>query len=193
MLNFDAFMIMLIGFAQEPIEPDRSDSRYLPIRQVRIDGDFRFQYYGHPRNYSVWISPASSPLNNLGYMGLQILSSHGRLDQLVFRVCSASANRTYEYAFNFIEGAPRVKMRQGSRASIRGENVLWEEVRCIDFVVFDLIEHMLPPQITAYRPEPLPYNRSTAKRPCFVCGNATSLHAGTCDDCRNGVPFAASE
>lgn len=188
MLDFKTLRATLLGFAGEPIELNHPDSQRLPISGSKVDKGFRFEFSGQPQSYEVWISP-NMYHSNVGYMGLRIRKTADRIDQLVFRVCASNAGKTYEYTFNFIEGMPLVSMRQGLGGSVSGNYVRWQPVRCIDRIVFDLIELMMPPQMIAHRPKPEGYNRSTARKPCFVCGNMVLGNWETCGDCNN-VPVA---
>jgi len=192
MKPFESLMTMLLGFADVHIEPDYSDPRYFPIRESRYGHNFTFYYHGRSvDDYTVWIYPDMFH-HNAGYMSLRIQKSYNIVDCLTFRVCSQSAGMTYEYKFNFTEGTPAVEMRQGRGANVTGERVRWQTVRCINFVVFDLIELMLPPQIAAYKPKFGPHYGSKADKPCFVCGASVPWNWETCSDCYDNVPVAAA-
>jgi hypothetical protein len=183
MRYFESLRTMLLGFANEPIEPDYSDPQYIPIRQHKRGEGFTLNYHGRSvAVYQVWIYPDSFH-SNVGYMSLQIQKQDDEIICLTFRVCSTSAYKTYEYTFNFLDGKPAVEMRVGRGANVTGERVRWEKVRCIDFVVFDLINLMLPPQILAYKPEFPRIYLSTADHPCFVCGASVPYSWETCNNC----------
>lgn len=187
MNNFEPLRTMLLGFANEHIEPDYSDPRYYPIRVHKKGHGFTLDYHGRTvDNYEVWIYPDGYH-HNAGYIGLRIQKTDGRVDCLTFRACATRAGMVYEYKFNFTEGKPAVEMRQGRGGSVTGERVHWQTVRCINFVVFDLIYLMLPPQILAYKPDPGPYYGSTADKPCFVCSATVPHNWETCGDCYNNV------
>lgn len=191
MLNFTTLRTMLLGFAGEPIELNYTDPRYVPIRINKVEDGFRFQIHGWPIDYTAWISPYRYH-SNTGYMGLHIQKTGDHIDCLTLRVCATSAGMVYEYKFNFTTGKPAVEMRQGRGRTVTGERVHFEKVRCIDLVIFDLINLMLPPQITAHRPEPGPYYGSTADKACFVCDNVmVPYNWEICGDCRGNVMVAA--
>jgi hypothetical protein len=185
---FETIRTMLLGFASEPVEIN-TDPLCRPVIEDRTEDGFRLQFNGNPHDYKVWISPVDFH-SNVGYMSLHVTKDNdNNITCLVFRICSTSAGKTYEYKFNPFDDQPAVEMRIGHGANVTGERVRFEKVRCIDFVVFDLIDLMLPPQINAHRPAPGPYYPvSTADKPCFVCETtAVPYNWEVCSDCHDNV------
>lgn len=188
-LKLETLRDMLLGFAGEPVHPDYSDPRYIPIREKRNESGFAVDLHGYPHNYEAWIHPNGFHYN-AGYMGLRVQKGPALMGvtSLTFRVVAENAGMVYEYKFNFGTGQPPLEMQQGRGGNVHGERVHLRKVRCIDLVVLDLISLMLPPQFEKHRP-PFRTSYMTRYKACISCGlNQIQDHWTVCDDCRyNGA------
>lgn len=181
-LMFESLRSMLLGFANEPVTPDYSDPRYVPIRLSKSGDGFNITFTGRPDNYEAWIHPHRFH-SNTGYMGLRIQKNDDVIRCLTFRVAAYNAGMTYEFKFNFDEGQPELELRQGRGANITGERVAFQKVQCIDLVVLDLVELMLPPQFLAYNPEIYRGTWGFVDKPCILCGASIRNNWYVCGDC----------
>jgi hypothetical protein len=184
MVNFETLRSMLKGFANEPVEPDYSDSRFLPIRGTERRDGYTVQRFGTPDDYQVLMSPLGYP-NPSGYMGLRIQKPGGELHCLTFRVAASNADATYQYKFNFIEGRPELEMAISRGVDVTGESALFRVVHCIPLVVLDLIDMTLPPQLADHRPQASAAgNWITQYKPCILCAATIPDSYYMCSGCR---------
>lgn len=194
-MQFETLKEMLVGYVHANIPaPDLSDSHYIPIREWKHNEQgFDFQTAGKtPEDYETWIYPHSGSGGNTSYLGLRVERNGTRLRRITLRAAAYSADRTYELKFNFSRELPALEMRQGCGANVTGERVHFQRVRCVDLLVLDLLELMLPPQIKAHRPEIYLADWGNKRKPCIACGASIRNNWTVCALCRP-IPTAMAK
>jgi hypothetical protein len=190
MLNFESLQTILLGIATDPysafgdptIKPD-PDPRYVPIQETWYLEGWSIQSYGDSQRFAMWVYPDHSG-SNTKHFGLDVTRERGNevvIDTLTFRVVAYNARTTYEYKFNFSEGMPPLEMRQGHGTNVTGEGVRFRPVPCIDLVVLDLIEKMMPPRAWTYLPAG--FSSTGGTKPCILCATQINVRDTLCSDC----------
>lgn len=193
MLNFEALRIILLGIAADPYkafgEPTTSSDFVPHSRSIRlreewsIDG-WHVESFGYVDDHSMWIFSDQSG-SNTRHFGLRVKHERDQevmISVLTFRVVAHNAGMIYEYTFNFSDGMPKLEMRQGPGVSVTADQVNMRPVPCIDLVVLDLIEKMMPPQAQVYLPTGI--NSTGSTKPCILCDDEIHHHDIMCSKCR---------
>lgn len=191
MLNFESLRTILLGIAADPTKafgeptykPD-SDPRYMPIREGWDHDGWGIDVLGYVHDFNTWIYTNRCG-GNTRYFGLNAMRERGSevmFSSLTFRVVAYNAGMTYEYKFNFSKDKPKLEMREGHGVNVTGERVRFRQVPCIDLVVLDLIEKMMPPQAWVYVSTIT--SSATGTKPCMVCDEREiPRHHTLCSTC----------